>query len=266
MRWLHLVQRQQGRQDALLRAMLRNDDSPSQRRSPDPHASSGSFMAPERPTEPLPVSPRLSELAMPRPRQTVEKPPPPEKRDLHGKPEKATEEDSPRVSVGPGAWKPPPPAPSTVRKLRSKPKRKTMVHLETFDEWEEEKRLKIEKKRKELNKVTRHRQGLTKQKQKQLVRRLYDERALSWEAQQAQAGRSSYLPKGGAAPKPPVSAPSKRRPSSYRPPLYSPPPKRSQSAPKARAASVAKDYRKSAMQEWEDAQKQKNQLEPERLP
>ena len=155
---LHQVQRQKGRQDALFRAMLRNDSPP------EPHPqSSTSYLTEE--LIPSPISPRLSELATPRPRQIKEKflvPKPTEKQAKTG---------------GPGtAWKSPPPAPSTLTKLRTKPKQATLEHLETFDEWQEEKRMKIESKRKALSQLPRHRTRLTKAQQKQLVRRLYEVR------------------------------------------------------------------------------------------
>jgi hypothetical protein len=60
--------------------------------------------------------------------------------------------------------------------LRTKPKQATLEHLETFDEWQEEKRMKIESKRKALSQLPRHRTRLTKAQQKQLVRRLYEVR------------------------------------------------------------------------------------------
>ena len=155
---LHQVQRQKGRQDALFRAMLRNDSPP------DLHPqSSTSYLTEE--LIPPPISPRLSELATPRPRQIKEKLRVP----------KPTEEQA--KTGGPGtAWKSPPPAPSTLTKLRTKPKQATLEHLETFDEWEEEKRMKIENKRKALSQLPRHRLRLTKAQQKQLVRRLYEVR------------------------------------------------------------------------------------------
>jgi hypothetical protein len=155
---LHQVQRQKGRQDALFRAMLRNDSPP------DPHPqSSTSFLVDDTPS---PISPRLSELATPRPRQFKGK--------FHA-PKSNTEKQANTGSPGTG-WKSPPPAPSTLSKLRTKPKRATLEHLETMDEWDEEKRMKIESKRKALSQLPRHRTRLTKAKQKQLVRRLYDVR------------------------------------------------------------------------------------------
>ncbi len=155
---LHQVQRQKGRQDALFRAMLRNDSPP------DPHPqSTTSFLVDDTPS---PISPRLSELAAPRPRQFKEK---------FRAPNSSPEEQGKTRSPGTG-WKSPPPAPSTLSKLRTKPRRATLEHLETMNEWDEEKRMKIENKRKALSQLPRHRTRLTKAKQKQLVRRLYDVR------------------------------------------------------------------------------------------
>lgn len=151
---LHQVQRQKGRQDALFRAMLRNDSPP------DPHPTSRtSYLAEE--TEQ--VSSRLSELATPRPRQIKQKLLEP----------KSTDDQAKTSSSGTG-WKSPPPLGLT--KLRTKPRRATLMHLETLDEWEEDKRKKIESKRQELSQLPRHRKALTKAKQKQLIRRLYDVR------------------------------------------------------------------------------------------
>ena len=78
------------------------------------------------------VSPRLSELAEPRPRLKVERPP------------RSPSPPKPRPPREPGQWAPSPPLPPVMRRpLVSRPlQSRTIEHLSLFAEWEEEKKKK----------------------------------------------------------------------------------------------------------------------------